>query len=200
MSIRQDSSLEIHHALEAARQHMQAAYGFVKIQILNEGYVEFTKSWMCNVRTFPDVLAGTLFITTDLFAYHELQKLNPQLCVVLELYSSPAELTYGKYASYKFMLFRTALILQMLRTGAKLWLTESDLVWFRDPASHVLLVEGDIVTMNDDTAPHKMTQGGFILLRATSTTLHVWSQLVAQFSNKMNHTLAGVEMGDTGSE
>ena len=132
MSIRQDSSLEIHHALEAARQHMQAAYGFVKIQILNEGYVEFTKSWMCNVRTFPDVLAGTLFITTDLFAYHELQELNPQLCVVLELHSSPAELTYGKYACYNFMLFRTALILQILRTGAKLWLTVSDLVWFTD--------------------------------------------------------------------
>ena len=159
MSIRQDSSLEIHHALEATIQQMQAAYGFVKIQILNEGYVEFATSWICNVRTFPDVLASTLFITIDLFAYHEQQKLDPQLCVVLELYSSPAELTYGQYAYYNFMLFRTALILQMLRTGATLWLTESDLVWFRDPTSHVLLVEGDIVTMNNDTAPRKITQG-----------------------------------------
>ena len=189
-----------HHALETAIHEIQTAHGFARIQLLNQGYVEFTKSWVCNVRPFPDVLASTLFITTDTIAYQELQKIFPTLHIVLELYSSPAQLTYGQHAYYSFMLFRTALISRMLRTGATLWLTESDSVWFSDPTSHVLAVEGDMVTMNDDTAPRKMTQGGFVLLRATPTTLRLWSRLMVQLSSKMNHTLAGVDMGDTGSE
>jgi len=200
MSIQRNSSTETQHSLETAIQQIRTVYGFVRIQLLNEGYVEFTKSWICNVRTFPEILQSTLFIATDLFAYDALRRLDTPLHIVLEPYKSPAQLTYGQYAYYDFMLFRTALVLRMLRTGATLWLTESDSVWFRDPTSQVLAAEGDIVTMNDDTAPRRMTQGGFILLRATPTTQRVWSRLVAQFSNKMNHTRAGVEMGDTGSE
>ena len=56
---------------------MQARYGFVNIQMLNHGFVEMTKSWICNVRSFPGVLEKTVFITTDQNSYDQLDCILP---------------------------------------------------------------------------------------------------------------------------
>ena len=179
---------------------MQARYGFVNIQLLNHGYVEMTKSWICNVRSFPGVLEKTMFITTDQNAYDQLINFDSELNVALELYETPKDLTYGQYAYYDFMLFRTKLLLQLLKNDIVIWLTESDAVWLKDPSDVVLNTKGDMVTMSDGPPPQKILQGGFQLLRPTKPTVNVWTKLLTMFQNKMSAAKKGKEMNDSGSE
>jgi FkbM family methyltransferase len=179
---------------------MQSKHAFVNIQLLNHGYVEMTKSWICNVRSFPGVLEKTMFITTDQNAYEQLINFDSKLNVVLELYETPKDLTYGQYAYYDFMLFRTKLLLQLLKNDIVIWLTESDAVWLKDPSDVVLNTKGDMVTMSDGTPPQKILQGGFQLLRPTKPTVSVWTKLLTTFQNKMSAAKKGIEMNDSGSE
>jgi len=179
---------------------MQKKNGFVNIQLLNHGYVEMTKSWICNVRSFPGVLDKIMFITTDQNAYDQLVKFDSELNVVLELYETPKDLTYGQYAYYDFMLFRTKLLLQLLKNDIVIWLTESDAVWLKDPSDVVLNTKGDMVTMSDGAPPQKILQGGFQLLRPTKPTVSVWTKLLTTFQNKMSASKKGTEMNDSGSE
>lgn len=100
------------------------------------------------------------------------------------------DLTYGDYAYYDYMLFRTHLICQMLERNMTLWLTESDATWFKDPTPLVLNTSGDMVTMNDFDLSHgtKMVQGGFWLLRPTTPTKQVWTALFKKFRTVLlNH-------------
>ena len=179
---------------------MQSKHAFVNVQLLNHGYVEMTKSWICNVRSFPGVLEKTMFITTDQNAYDQLFKFDSELNIVLELYETPKDLTYGQYAYYDFMLFRTKLLLQLLKNDIVIWLTESDAVWLKDPSDVVLNTKGDMVTMSDGPHPQKILQGGFQLLRPTKPTVSVWTKLLTMFQNKMSAAKKGKEMNDSGSE
>jgi len=179
---------------------VHAARGFVNLQILNRGYLELTKSWICNVRAFPGVLAGTLFVATDRVSYDALRAFDGSLRVSLEPYASPPELKYGEAAYYHLMLFRTTLLQRLLARGVVVWLTESDAVWLRDPTRTVLATAGDLVTMSDTPPPQQMTQGGFLLLRPTPATVRVWARLAAQLARTMARAAPGEDMGDRGSE
>ena len=181
----------------AARLH--AAHGVVLLQLLNEGYVEMTKSWICNVRRFGDVLPKTLFVTTDRAAYDALTAFDTSLNVVLEPYPAPKSMKYGQTAYYKYMLFRTKLILSILLSNWTLWLTESDAVWLKDPTDLVLGTEGDLVTMSDGRPPRKLLQGGFQLLRPTGATKRLWRRMSDAFSLKME-AVSEPDIGDHGSE
>jgi FkbM family methyltransferase len=181
----------------AARLH--AKHNVVVLQLLNEGYVEMTKSWICNVRRFGTVLSMTLFVTTDQVAYDALTAFDTTLHVVLEPYTAPKTMQYGQSTYYNYMLFRTKLITILLDSNLTLWLTESDAVWLKDPTNIVLETEGDMVTMSDDRPPRKLLQGGFQLLRPTDATKRVWTRMRDAFETKMK-IVSKQEIGDHGSE
>ena len=181
----------------AARLH--AEHGVVLIQLLNEGYVEMTKSWVCNVRRFSTVLPKTLFVTTDQAAYDALTAFDPTLHVVLEPYTAPKSMKYGQTTYYNYMLFRTKLISTLLDSNLTLWLTESDAVWLKDPTDLVMGTEGDLVTMSDDRPPRQLLQGGFQLLRPTDATKRLWTRMRDAFETKMK-AVSKQDIGDHGSE
>jgi len=164
---------------------LQANNGFVNLQLLNTGYVNMTKSWICNVRVFPEVLSKTLFVTTDEYAYNELTKFDSRLHVSMKIYNTKSILTYDELEYYQYMQFRTNFILELLENNITVWLTEADAVWWNDPSEVVLNSIGDIVTMNDQIAPLKKTQGGFQLLRSTPDTIRVWKKLIATLKSSL---------------
>ena len=187
--------------LQETVKRMQQRNGFVNFQFLNEGFIEMTKSWICNVRLFPsEILDKTLFVATDMGAYDALTSFNSSLRVVLEPYATPKDLRYGQYAYYDFMLFRTKLLYRMLKQGITVWLTESDAVWVKDPTEIVLKTNGDMVTASDRLPPAKLYSAGFQLLRPTKPTIKVWGKLVDMFERKLRGTKQGTEMNDAGSE
>ena len=133
-------------------------------------------------------------------AYDALTQWDGTLNVIHIDYKAPKDMSYGEYAYYSFMLFRTRMIYYLLVSDITLWLIESDAVWLRDPSEEVLSTEGDMVTMSDGKPPTKILQGGFQLLRPTKPTVHVWSKLFKQFAKTMEGFRAGANLGDVGSE
>ena len=179
---------------------IQKENGFVMIQLLNEGYAEMTKSWICNVQEFEGVLNSTLFVTTDTASFHQLHEFHAGLNIVEISYNTPKEMSYGQYAYYNYMLFRTNLILLLLQNKITVWLTESDATWLSDPTDIILKTKGDYVTMSDFAPPGKMLQGGFQFLRPTPATISVWQKLRKKMQLKMQNTAIDSQMGDSGSE
>jgi FkbM family methyltransferase len=169
------------------------------LQLLNEGYITMTLSWICNVRQF-DVLRRTLFVATDRAAYDALREFDSKLQVILRPYESKQELDYGQHEYFAYMLFRTRLIVDLLESGVTVWLVESDAVWLQDPTPIVLGTTADIVAMNDERPPLIVYQGGFHLTRPTDSSRRVWKTLYGKFEDLLKTSLPGAELGDTGSE
>ena len=164
-------------SLLAKAKSLQSQHGFVILQLLNAGYVEMTKSWICNVKPFQTVLPTTLFITTDKTSYDALVDFDDaEFHVVFERYDTPAKMQYGHTEYYRYMLFRTRLLINLLDANVTIWLTESDATWFSDPTVEVMETPGDMVTMNDLCGDTNKTalQGGFQLLRPSDVTKSLW--------------------------
>jgi FkbM family methyltransferase len=181
-------------------QKMASENGVVMIQMLNEGFIDMTKSWVCNVRTFPGILEKVLFIATDETSYNALKSFNDSLHVIKVMYDAPNKLSYGDHDYFSYMLFRTNLLIMLLEQKVPIFLIESDAVWLDDPTSLVLSTPGDIVTMSDTLPPRKVLQGGFQLLRPTAPTISVWKKLFQQFQTILQEADKQKYLGDKGSE
>lgn len=181
-------------------QKMASGHGVVMIQMLNDGFVDMTKSWVCNVRIYPGLLENVLFIATDESSYNELKSFNNSLHVIKILYDAPKKLSYGDHDYFSFMLFRTELLIKLLEREVPIFLIESDAVWLDDPTSLVLSTPGDIVTMSDTLPPRTVLQGGFQLLRPTAPTVSVWKKLLHQFEDVLQQADKDKYLGDGGSE
>jgi hypothetical protein len=84
-------------AVVARAQLISNRDGFAFLQMLNVGYLEMTKSWICNVKRFPGVLNKTVFIATDQAAYDGLMQWDPTLQVFLEEFAAdPSTIRYGR--------------------------------------------------------------------------------------------------------
>ena len=187
-------------ALVVATEAIMKKHCVVAIQLLNEGYVTMTKSWICNTKYFPGVLDRTLFIATDQTAYDALTRWDATLNVIHIDYTAPKEMSYGQYSYYAFMLFRTQLICYLLVNEVTLWLIESDAIWLRDPSEEVFTTEGDMLTMSDSKPPELNVQGGFQLLRPSKATANVWSKLAKQLEETLTSFDDGDDLGNSGNE
>lgn len=181
-------------------REIHISHGFVNVQFLNAGYVEMTKSWICNVRSFKNVLNATLFLTTDHEAFDQLHRFDTNLNLVRILYSAPKNMAYGQYSYRKYMLFRANTIVRLLQENVSVWLTESDAVWLKDPTDLVQNSTGDFVTMSDGLPPEKLLQGGFLFLRPTPRTLALWTRMRAEIKAKIETVQVGMDMGGFGSD
>ena len=189
--------------VERATSIATAGHGYVIIQLLNEGYIEMAKSWVCNVLYIGnfDIIEKILFVATDQASYDALTHFNPSLHVVFYPFNSQKkDLDYGTYEYYSLMLFRTALFDQLLDANLTIWLVESDEVWLADPSNVVLETSGDIVTMSDSKPPKKIVCGGFLLLRPTERTRNIWKRLYGRFQERMKDASSHDHLGDSGSE
>lgn len=173
----------------------------VILQFLNEGFLEMTKSWICNIKSISsELLAKIVFIATDDAAFRAIGAFNPTLTVVYKPYAAPPQMEYGQAAYFNYMLFRTKTIGEFLERNVTIWLTESDSVWVRDPSADVEGAPGELVTMSDRPPPTRALQGGFMLLRPTARVRALWRQATAQFAAIMQKVSAGDNIGDGGSE
>ena len=182
-------------ALEKSKKH-----GLVFLHLLNEGYVEMTRSWICNVLPFKTVLEKTLFLVTDQNAYEKLKNWKPELNVFLVPYDTPKSMQYGQKVYYQYMQFRTRLYLKLLKAGVKLWIVEADAVWFKDPASFVLNEpDYDLLTGQDGGLGDNIPEAGFLFLNPTPTTVKMWTALESQLTRTLDSS-RDANMGDGGSE
>eukprot|EP01084_Bolivina_argentea_P184974 319001_1 len=113
----------------------QNKYGMVIIQLLNSGYVEMTKSWLCNVNQISTkVIPRLILITTDENAQNELKKFKINSGInydmVFHPFQSNTNLKYGDYEYFKIELERLKLQNSLIQAGITIFMTESDSTWF----------------------------------------------------------------------
>lgn len=203
---------ELVRAAEAARLKHRSSNLF--LQYLDSSYLEMTKSFLCNVKSFP-VVERFIFVTIDARAHEELRRFGRQvlareLTVVLLSYDVRRKtnasggggggggLEYGTYEYFDLMLMRTGINYQLLRRGFNVFLTESDAVWTEDISRFVISQVGDVVTLADSRIPHQEYPGviithGYSLFRATQNTLTIYCELLAQQFEAMNSGREGEE-------
>ncbi|XP_077988915.1 uncharacterized protein LOC144443328 [Glandiceps talaboti] len=181
-------------------------YGFVTTQFLNLGYLNLTKSWICNVECFG-ILPSTLFIVSDMETYQRLTSWKPELNVVLEIFGSPESMLFGEVDYYKYGLFRVRVINEILKGGMSVFETESDAVWFDNPTKYFQRYKNiDLIVMDNgcaDMKPSGVINGGFIYLNATSETRYIWNELTGELHNIMHRYKTcndKTDIGITGSE
>ncbi|XP_070552121.1 uncharacterized protein [Ptychodera flava] len=175
-------------------------YGFVTLQFLNRGYLNITKSWICNVKCMG-VLPKVLFIATDQNALDGLSKFHPKAQVVLLPFQTMFKLSFGFVTYYQFILLRTWIILILLQRDIPLTLIESDAVWFDDVLPTIESLSGyDLVSMSN-TVTETGISGGFLYLNTTQTAKMVWLDVFQQFQGYMDTRGDGSEnMGAAHSE
>ena len=157
-------------------QHSQ----FIYFQCINSGYIQMTKSWICNVKKIGTILDRTVIVATDKQSYQSLKQFEPDLNVFLFEYESRHSMQYF-YASYwRYVYLRTHIVQQFLHNNISLWMVESDSVWFDDPSKQLQSVQDhDIVAIHDDITSHNLGIG-FILLNVTQDTVAIWDTMVKQ--------------------
>lgn len=167
--------------------------GLMYLQLLNEGFVEITKSWICNVKDLPRVLDRTLFVCTDVECYKQLKRFvqtqNIELHIHLQVHKSEKVLRYGQMSYYEFILFRATLLESLLRNGISLFLVESDAIWYGDITKY-FLDELDpaldaVIMHNDYFAKGHGMNGGFLWLKSRPIIIDVVRKLYKIFSTKL---------------
>ena len=151
---------------------------YVNVQFLNTGYVEMTKSWICNVKNLNNVLDSTLFITTDQYSYDAIVNFHV-INILLVEYETDVNFNFGDKSYFNFICFRTNIIRNILFNNIAVWLTESDAIWFVSAFEHVA-INTDVILVHNN-AKHALDtdiSGGMLFLSPTKYVKISWEQLL----------------------
>ncbi|XP_006823572.1 uncharacterized protein LOC102804428 [Saccoglossus kowalevskii] len=167
---------------------IQRRYGFVIVQLLNYAYINMTKSWICNLEQFDDVMQRVVFIATDQTTYDELFKWRHSLNVVFAQYGSENALRWGHVSYFKYCLFRAQIIDALLNHNISVLMTESDAVWFSYPL-HAFKPTDEAVDMIVNSDKYEGGNGFctcLLFLNATTNTRRVWGTLTKRLDQKLS--------------
>lgn len=167
----------------------------VLLGMLNEAYIPFTYSWLCN--TLPmGIHRNVLLLTTDTNSTNLLQKDWPQVQTVhLPVTTFQGDLEYSKAGYVKMMNLRTQVINLLLRKNIPLILFETDSMWIKNPVPEVLQsVQGHDLLVVKPSHKHGYL-GGFMCLLPTVATLEIWRQLSERML-KLHDSLVNLKNDD----
>ena len=152
--------------------------GFVNIQFFNEGFLNMTKSWICNVRSLNGVLPATLFVASDLLSYNALLDFKfTNVNVIYEDYRTPVNMDYGQTTYFSFTHYRTEIVLNLLENNINVWSTEADAVWYASPFDEMDPIVEMYIANNNPKDPQVSV--GMIYLKATEDVIQLWKKLLA---------------------
>ncbi|XP_021369514.1 UDP-D-xylose:L-fucose alpha-1,3-D-xylosyltransferase-like [Mizuhopecten yessoensis] len=145
--------------------------------MLNDAYIPFTYSWLCN--TLPMAIHGSvLLLTMDKNSTNLLKRDWPEVHTVhLPAKDFKGDQEYSKAGYVKMMHLRTQVINLLLRNKIPLLLFETDCLWISNPIPEVIqAVKGHDILAVKPTHKHGYL-GGFMCLMPTEAALKVWGEL-----------------------
>lgn len=161
---------------------IQRKHGVVMVSIINEAFLSFTFSWMCNTEGM-NIHDHIIYITTDSQSKKMLdlhwKKTNSKSIYIPSL-NLHGDQEYSKVGYVKMMNFRTQLILLMLINNVTVFLFETDCVWLSNPMPEIRssLKSYDMLLVKPTRG--KGVLGGFMVLKPTEATMSLWSNLSVQ--------------------
>ena len=151
----------------------------VLFTLINNAYLPFTYSWLCNTKNMG-IHHQVLFITTDDHSERKLKKDWPAVTAVtlndLNVLNSDQE--YSKAGYVRLMVRRTEIILALLNQGITMLLFEVDCLWFANPVPlFEKQVKGyDMVGSVISDRPG-MVAAGFLYMLPTNGMIKLWKKL-----------------------
>mmetsp|Transcript_66656 Transcript_66656/g.138959 ORF Transcript_66656/g.138959 Transcript_66656/m.138959 type:complete len:348 (-) Transcript_66656:71-1114(-) len=162
--------------------------GWVLLILANKAFAELTQNWICNLRGLglEKRLEQTLFVAIDQPTYDQLEGYQR----VKWFSAGQGDLKYDTKPYYELMHKRTVLILDLLKQKSKIFLCETDQIWYSDPVAYVEKnhPSADIVTYDDGKGQkEKLPCGGFLFLNPTQHTIKLWGTLVEKHKKQMGN-------------
>jgi UDP-arabinose 4-epimerase len=189
-------------AIIAKAKEIHSMYGMVVLQILNEGYIEMTKSWICNVKMFPGAISHVMFITTDEISYKAIKKFDPSLNVYYVDVKAIKTMEYGQKVYWEYMLWRAKFLEKLLQSDVTILLTEADQFWFKNVVEDIkqrLSSKFDFMCLNDQCSTNtQLVNGGFQLLRSSQTLLDTWKAYVSKYEGMLKKYKSKPDTRDIG--
>ena len=143
--------------------------GYVYLMFFNAAYVDFVKSWICNVRLFEEnTVERTLFVASDQQSAAHLQSLDPAIFVHVSPALHEAQ-TYGTYGYFRLTLERLLIQNALLQAGINVFVIEPDAVWLSPVSSYLsnILVQNALVSANDRGPSKPLISAGFLYVKST---------------------------------
>ncbi|KAA8496580.1 hypothetical protein FVE85_0309 [Porphyridium purpureum] len=188
---------ELDALIQMAREHDDS----ISLTVINEAFLPFAYSFMCNVKVADYWPPGPiLFVTNDARARDMLHDI-PRTRVLFFPNLSGAEGRGNEYkmAGYwSFMLSRTQLVNELLKRDIQVFLFDLDQVWLRDPWLYMSqrIPAGGwdmLVTRGYSKSGSGELQGNFLVLRPNMRTRALWDEITHRFQISYNNCCANVE-------
>ncbi|KAK7087121.1 uncharacterized protein [Littorina saxatilis] len=162
--------------------------GLVLFTMLNNAFMDFAVSWLCNTAVMGHVHSHVMFVATDNQSASYLRDAWPAVHVVpVNSSHLSGDQVYSHVGYVRLMIERSHYIQGMLQAGVTVLLFEVDCVWLSNPLPLLLsdrYREADMVA----TVVQNRTAGGFLLLKPTPRTLQLWDRLMEQLDDLYEQT------------
>lgn len=139
--------------------------GFVYLLFTNDGFIEMTKSWMCNVRRLNRaVLSNTVIVAESYDTVRTLSDFEPSCNYFVYTTDHHGSVSYGHYDYYAVVLDRMIAQNIILSYGATVMIVESDQIWNGDitPVVKQKFDEGfDVIAGDERAYSHKRDALGY---------------------------------------
>jgi len=154
--------------------------GTVLVTMINDAYLSFTYSWLCNTKDMgihKSVLI--VIITNDESSKRNLTRDWPEVSVVsMDMNGSIKGNQVYSHAGYvKIMVKRTEMLLAILMADIEVFLFEVDCLWFTDPTPKLKAEKGFDILVNPVATSNNKYAGGFLYLFPTEKAKGLWRRL-----------------------
>ncbi|KAL4223175.1 hypothetical protein ACF0H5_016647 [Mactra antiquata] len=165
------------HILAVAKR-ISSRYRTVLVTMVNDAYLSFTYSWLCNTKNM-DIHKSVLIITTDKVSKDNLTRDWPEISVVsMDWSTSHGDQTYSQVGYVKIMVKRTEMLLSMLMADIEIFLFEVDCLWLANPIPEFQKIEGYDILVNPVAGTgEKVYAGGFLYLFKTDKAKKLWKKV-----------------------
>lgn len=163
----------------------------VMLTIVNDVFIDFVYSWLCNTKSMA-IDQHLLLLTTDDDTARAIRQDWPNVMTICyDGISSMGEQKYSNVGHVRLMAQRTKLIQQLLNENVKLFLFEMDSVWLQNPLKDLEKIPHgyDMIAVRVISDRLRIfISGGFLVLYPTDQTKYLWNKLTKHMENIYHNT------------
>lgn len=163
----------------------------VMLTIVNDVFIDFVYSWLCNTKSMA-IDQQLLLLTTDDDTARAIRQDWPNVMTICyDGISSMGEQIYLNVGYVRLMAQRTKLIQQLLNENVQLFLFEVDSIWLQNPLKDLEKIPHGYDMIAVRVISDKLRifiSGGFLVLYPTDQTKYLWNKLTEHMENIYHNT------------
>ena len=195
-------NLHTNELIRSARKIMEKN-SFVYLLFLNEGFIEHTMNWICNIESVaPEILESTMFVSADFSTTRALLHFRN----MLHTFTKPSAWTeaapFGTFNYYRIVTERLEVENVLVQAGVNIQIIEADHIWSRSLNEKLgQLMQEHMIVAGDETSftgqDLKKICGGFYGIASTAQTRRVFQAYLDDYKAYLDKFkgYAGIKSG-----